>query len=134
MKETLHVCLMTLLLLELLGCAATTNRIGLDDSGGVQDTMTSSQDLRTVCQRMARSIIQIPDIANAQSAPRIAFLEVKNRSNEILDTGMFLDKIRTLTRYSEYYLYAKDRALLAEELQATNRELDAAYEASGYGA
>jgi penicillin-binding protein activator len=98
-----------------MGCAGSTNRVHVDETGGVEDTGIDSQDLRTIVQRMARSIIQINAIATADSPPRIAFLDIKNSSNDILDTGMFLRKIRTLLlKHSQGRIRFIDRARVRE--------------------
>jgi len=78
------------------GCAHHTERVGLDEDAGVVDTFASSQDIRTVAQRMASSLLQVPEISSAAQPPRIAFLSVENRSSEIFDSDMMLEKIRTL--------------------------------------
>ncbi len=97
-----------------LGCA-TYSRIGVDESGGIRDTFTESQDLRTIAEKMARSIIQVKAISMAKSPPRIAFLEMKNNSNELIDTDMFLEKIRTLlVKYAEGKVYFLDREKVKE--------------------
>ena len=75
-------------------CGAHTNRVHVDETGGVEDTGIDSQDLRTVAQKMARSIIQLHPIAQAKSSPRIAFLEVQNNSNDMLDTDWCFALIR----------------------------------------
>jgi PBP1b-binding outer membrane lipoprotein LpoB len=45
---------------------------------------------------MARSLITIPQISRAETAPRVAFLDVRNRTNQIIDKEIFLNSIRTL--------------------------------------
>jgi len=88
-----------LLVIALLfaGCATTgAQRIGLDDSGRTDDLGLGSQDFRTITERMARSLSSLHAIANAASPPRIAFLEIENRSSDVMDTRMFLEKTRTL--------------------------------------
>lgn len=80
----------------LAGCAsAGTSRVDIatDESG---DTTTSSKDLVAVAQKMARSLVTLPQISNAKTPPRIAFAEVKNETNEIINKNMFIEKMRTL--------------------------------------
>ena len=104
----LSICLLASL--SLASCATNT-RVAPDDDGGVTNMGISSQDLRTVSQNMARSLIQIHPIAVAETPPRIAFLPVENRSHEIIDTDMFLNQIRTnLIRSGEGRLQFLDRA------------------------
>jgi PBP1b-binding outer membrane lipoprotein LpoB len=86
-----------LLALAVGACAGpVSQRVDPDSPTPFGDTTTDSQDLRTVAQRMARSMITIPQIAGAASPPRIAFLEVSNRTNQIIDKEIFLNSIRTL--------------------------------------
>ena len=99
-------------------CGPHTNRVHVDQTGGLEDTGIDSQDLRTVTQRMSRSLMQVPDVANASSPPRIAFLEVKNNSNDILDTEMFLRKIRRLLlKFGQGRIRFLDRARVKEILK-----------------
>jgi uncharacterized protein (TIGR02722 family) len=81
--------------LTLAGCVAETSRVDVatDDSGS---TETSSKDLVAVAQNMARSLIQLPQISNAKTPPRIAFADVKNETNEIINKNLFIEKMRTL--------------------------------------
>jgi penicillin-binding protein activator len=74
--------------------SGTVRRID-PDTTIITDVTTDSQDLRTICQRMARSLINIRPISNAVSPPRIAFLEMVNRTTEDIDSYNLLDSIRT---------------------------------------
>ncbi|MFH1262841.1 MAG: hypothetical protein V1495_05295 [Pseudomonadota bacterium] len=86
---------MAILGLALIGCVAETNRVDIaTDEGG--DTETSSKDLVTVAQNMSRSLVQLPQISSAKTPPRIAFADVKNETNEIINKNMFIEKMRTL--------------------------------------
>ncbi|HLG20011.1 MAG TPA: hypothetical protein VI895_09400 [Bdellovibrionota bacterium] len=80
----------------LLGCVASTNRVDVASDEPFSDTETSSKDLVTVAQNMARSLIQLPQISNSTSPPRIAFADVKNETNEIINKNLFIEKMRTL--------------------------------------
>jgi len=85
------------LLAGLVGCAGPmSQRVDVDTPSMLGDTTTDSQDLRSIAQRMARSLITVNQIAKSESPPRIAFLEVKNRTNQIIDKDIFLNSIRTL--------------------------------------
>ncbi len=55
----------------------------------------SSQDFRSVCFTMSQSLVRLPRIQKAASPPRVAFARVTNKSNEIIDTRSFLEKMRT---------------------------------------
>lgn len=87
----------SILLVAVSGCAGPiSQRVDVDSPSLPGDTTTDSQDLRTIAQRMARSLVAMPQIANAGSPPRIAFLDVNNRTNQIIDKEIFLNSIRTL--------------------------------------
>lgn len=90
-------CVAAVLALAASGCAGPMSaRVDPDATSTMGDTTTDSQDLRTIAQRMARSLITIPQIARAETPPRIAFLDVRNRTNQIIDKEIFLNSIRTL--------------------------------------
>ncbi len=81
----------------LTGCAAPmSRRVDVDSPSPLGDTTTDSQDLRTIAQRMARSLVTVEQISSAGSPPRVAFLDVNNRTNQIIDKEIFLNSIRTL--------------------------------------
>lgn len=97
---------------SLAGCAAPlSQRVDVDSPSPLGDTTTDSQDLRTIAQRMARGIVTVPQIASAGSPPRIAFLDVHNRTNQIIDKEIFLNSIRTLLiQHSQGKVIFLDRA------------------------
>lgn len=94
MKKTV---ILTCSLLMVLGCAIKTQRVDPDaspeDAWG--STTTSSQDVRTVADMMARDLLRIPQIQSAATPPTIAFLEVKNNTSQIIDKEVYLNSIRT---------------------------------------
>lgn len=96
----------------LAGCAAPmSQRLDVDTPSPLGDTTTDSQDLRTIAQRMARGIVTLPQVAAAGSPPRIAFLDVNNRTNQIIDKEIFLNSIRTLLiQHSQGRVIFLDRA------------------------
>ena len=102
----------------LIGCSAT-NRVALDQVFEFEGTGTTSQDFRSVCEKMARSLVTVPQIAHAATPPTVALLEVRNQTNELINRDLFLDRIRTqLIQYSGGKLVFIDRhiieAVLAE--------------------
>jgi len=101
-----------LLATALAACAApVSQRVDPDSPSPLGDTTTDSQDLRTIAQRMARSLITVDQIARADSPPRIAFLDVNNRTNQIIDKEIFLNSIRTvLIQNSQGKVVFLDRA------------------------
>jgi len=86
----------SLLALALVGCVASTQRVDVATDEPFSDTETSSKDLETVAQQMARAMILLPQIQNSAKPPRIAFADVKNETNEIINKNMFIEKMRTL--------------------------------------
>src|SRR3954470_12426365 len=65
-----------------------------DERGFVAGTGIESQDLVAVTDKMARGILGIPQIANAQGTPRIVLDPVKNETRFPIDKGIFLTRIR----------------------------------------
>jgi PBP1b-binding outer membrane lipoprotein LpoB len=67
-----------------------------DERGTVAGTGVESQDLVAVTDKMARSIIAIPQIARAQTPPRIVIDPVKNDTRFPINKDLFTDRIRIL--------------------------------------
>lgn len=65
-----------------------------DERGFVAGTGVESQDLVVVTDKMARSILSIPQIANAQGTPRIVLDPVKNETRFPINKDIFLTRIR----------------------------------------
>jgi len=65
-----------------------------DERGFVTGTGVESQDLVAVTDKMARSILNVRQIANAQGTPRIVLDPVKNETRFPINKDIFLDKIR----------------------------------------
>jgi penicillin-binding protein activator len=66
-----------------------------DERGFVAGTGIESQDLVAVTDKMARSILSIPEIANAQGVPRIVLDPVVNDTRFPINKDIFLTRIRT---------------------------------------
>src|SRR5580658_5741088 len=66
-----------------------------DEAGFVGGTGVESQDLVAVTDKMARSILGIPQIVNAQGQPRIVLDPVKNETRFPINKDIFLTRIRT---------------------------------------
>jgi penicillin-binding protein activator len=65
-----------------------------DQQGFVAGTGIESQDLVAVTDKMARSILTVPQIANAQGVPRIVLDPVNNETRFPINKDLFLDRIR----------------------------------------
>jgi penicillin-binding protein activator len=66
-----------------------------DEQGFVAGTGVESQDLVAVTDKMARSILGIQQIVNAQGTPRIVLDPVKNETRFPINKDIFLTRIRT---------------------------------------
>src|SRR3954452_17320560 len=85
------------------GCASTgvKNPSGVpvtemkpDERGFVAGTGVESQDLVAVTDKMARSILAVPQIARAQATPRIVIDPVKNDTRFPINKDISTDRIR----------------------------------------
>jgi PBP1b-binding outer membrane lipoprotein LpoB len=66
-----------------------------DERGFVAGTGVESQDLVAVTDKMARSILSVPQIANAQGVPCVVLDPVKNETRFPINKDIFLTRIRT---------------------------------------
>ncbi len=69
--------------------------MGADERGFVAGTGVESQDLVAVTDRMARSILGIPAIAQASKPPVVAIDPVVNETRFPINKDIFLTRIRT---------------------------------------
>lgn len=60
----------------------------------VETEQITSTDLIRMSRKISESIALLPPISTADLPPNIAFLEIKNNTNEILDTYNILSKVR----------------------------------------
>jgi penicillin-binding protein activator len=66
-----------------------------DERGFVAGTGVESQDLVTVTDQMARSILSVPAISRAANPPRIVLEPVRNETRFPINQSIFLTRIRT---------------------------------------
>ena len=101
-RLTVPVCGATVLAL-LCGCASSgvknpsgvpVTQMNADEKGFVQGTGMESQDLVMVTDKMARSILSIPQIANAATPPTIVLEAVDNQTRFPINKEIFLTRIR----------------------------------------
>ncbi len=102
-RKALAPSILAILAVGLPGCASygVKNPSGVpvtemraDERGFVAGTGIESQDLVAVTDKMSRSILAIPQIANAQGTPRIVLDPVNNETRFPINKDMFLDRIR----------------------------------------
>jgi PBP1b-binding outer membrane lipoprotein LpoB len=101
--ESLTLAILTLLCVA--GCASSNgvkNPAGIgvtqmkaDEQGFVVGTGIESQDLVAVTDKMARSLLAIPQIANATTPPIVALDPVDNQTRFAINKDIFLTRIRT---------------------------------------
>jgi penicillin-binding protein activator len=106
-RLVLNKCRMPLAMMALAGvisgCASSGVRnpsgtpvteMRADERGFVAGTGVESQDIVAVTDKMFRSILALPQIANAQGVPRIALDPVINETRFPINKDIFLDRIR----------------------------------------
>ena len=86
------------------GCASTgvqnpsgvpVTQMNPDEQGFVAGTGIESQDLVGVTDKMARSVLSIPEIANATKVPIILLDPVENQTRFPINKDIFLTRIRS---------------------------------------
>jgi PBP1b-binding outer membrane lipoprotein LpoB len=101
-KLTIPVCSVAVLALT-SGCASSgvknpsgvpVTQMKADEQGFVAGTGMESQDLVMVTDKMARSILAIPQIANAPTPPTIVLDPVDNQTRFPINKDIFLTRIR----------------------------------------
>jgi len=90
--------------LVLTGCASShgvknpsgvgVTKMNADEQGFVAGTGVESQDLVAVADKMSRSLLGLPQIANATSPPTIVLQPVNNETRFPIDKNIFLTRIR----------------------------------------
>ena len=105
------------------GCTGQTKRLAPDELSDIEmGTGLTSQDFRSIAQRMARSMVTLAQIQNATTPPKVAFVTVANRSNEYIDGDAFLNKMRTqLIKHAQGRVLFLDRAIIAA-IEKENRD------------
>jgi PBP1b-binding outer membrane lipoprotein LpoB len=92
-----------------------------DEQGFVTGTGVESQDLVAVTDKMSRSILTTPQIANAQGVPRIVLDPVINETRFPINKDIFLTRIRadlnSKTRGKVIFLARERMAALEHERQ-----------------
>lgn len=90
-----------------------------DERGFVGGTGIESQDLVSVTDKMARSILGIPEIARAQTAPYIVIDPVRNDTRFPINKDLFTDRIRVQLNSQAA---GRVRFLARDRMQALERE------------
>ena len=112
----------------LTGCAssgvknpsgAPVTEMKADERGFVAGTGIESQDMVAVTDKMARSILGIPEIANATTPPRLALLSINNDTRFPINKDVFLTRLQTQLISKTQ---GKVRFLAREQMEALEKE------------
>jgi PBP1b-binding outer membrane lipoprotein LpoB len=135
MKSTITKLFLPLTLAALVaGCASSgvknpsgigVTRMNADEQGFVAGTGVESQDLVAVTEKMARSILGIPQIANAPTPPFIVLDPVDNQTRFPINKDIFLTRIRTQLNSKsagKVTFLARDRMAALEKERNLKRE------------
>lgn len=116
------------------GCASSgvknpsgtgVTRLNPDETGTVTGTGIESQDLVAVTDKMARSILGIPQIANAATPPFIVLDPVENNTRFAINKDLFLRRLQSeLIKKSggKVTFLARDRMAALEKERNLKRE------------
>lgn len=117
------------LLLLLVGCAtgvrqpsgAKVTQLNADEQGSVGGTGIESQDVVAVTDKMARSILAVREIVEAQGTPRVVLDPVVNETRFPINKEIFLTRIRTQLNSRAQ---GKVRFLARDRMATLERERD----------
>lgn len=116
------------------GCASSgvknpsgvpVTRMNADEQGFVAGTGIESQDLVAVADKMARSIVGIPQIANAATPPIVVLDPVNNETRFPINKDIFLTRIRAQLNSKaagKVTFLARDRMAALEKERNLKRE------------
>jgi len=117
----LLAAILVLGLVTMPGCKPSqkTAYINPDDEDSLGGTGIDSGDVRTVCEKMCRAILNTPELQNAQGRPRIALSKVNNKTRFRIDAEILTEKMR-----DELINFAGDkvRFIAREDLETIEAE------------
>jgi PBP1b-binding outer membrane lipoprotein LpoB len=92
-----------------------------DEQGFVAGTGVESQDIVAVSDKMARSILETPQIQQAQGQPRVVLLPIENNTRFAINKDILLTRVRarlnSQTRGKVLFLARERMAALEKEQQ-----------------
>jgi len=134
MKPITKLILSLITVALVAGCASNgvknpsgvgVTRMNADEQGFVAGTGVESQDLVAVTEKMARSILGIPQIANAVIPPIVVLDPVENKTRFPINKDIFLTRIRTQLNSKaagKVTFLARDRMAALEKERNLKRE------------
>lgn len=106
------------------GCASKSARMDVDSEDDALIGALGSKDFRSICFEMAQSMVRLPQIQNATKPPTIAFTEMVNNSDELLNADDVLYKMRTeLVKNAGGKMVFLDRDII-DKIKAERRDKD----------
>lgn len=123
MRRNRKIVLLVAAAAFIAGCTGQTKRLAPDELSDIEmGTGITSQDFRSIAQRMARSMVTLPQIQNATTPPKVAFVSVENKSSEYIDADAFLNKMRTqMIKHAAGRIVFLDRAII-DAIEKENRD------------
>jgi len=135
MKNITNLLLPLITAALVAGCASSkgvknpsgvpVTRMNADEQGFVAGTGVESQDLVAVTDKMARSILGIPQIANAPTPPIVVLDPVDNKTRFPINKDLFLTRIRSELNkksFGKVTFLARDRMAALEKERNLKRE------------
>jgi len=135
MKPTIVKLLLPLTTAALVaGCASSgvknpsgtgVTQMRPDEQGFVAGTGVESQDLVAVTDKMARSVLAVPQIANAATPPVVVLDPVDNQTRFLINKDIFLTRIRSELNSKcrgKVTFLARDRMAALEKERNLKRE------------
>lgn len=132
-KLTLPICGAVVVALS-AGCASSgvknpsgvsVTHMNADEQGFVAGTGIESQDLVSVADKMARSILSIPQITNAPTPPVVVLDPVENKTRFPINKDIFLTRIRAQLNsksFGKVQFLARERMAALEKERNLKRE------------
>jgi PBP1b-binding outer membrane lipoprotein LpoB len=130
MKTFRLLGVLALSVLAMTGCSSygvknpsgvPVTQMNADEQGFVTGTGVESQDLVVVTDKMVRSILAIPEIANAQGTPRVVLDPVVNDSRFPINKEIFLTRIQAMLNSKAA---GKVRFLARDRMNTLQKEQD----------
>ena len=134
LSKTTFILISAATLALVTGCASSgvknpsgtgVTRLNADEQGFVAGTGIESQDLVAVADQMARSILAIPQIANAPTPPIVVLDPVENKTRFPINKDIFLTRIRAQLNsktFGKVTFLARDRMAALEKERNLKRE------------
>ncbi len=104
----------------------TRGNVTYGDAEAVENVTNEfgSTDLQTIAEAMARSLLQSQPVAESRKTPLVTVAEVKNKTDEYIDTRAITDTIKTQLLKSGAVKFAVDVAAMDNQTEELSRQND----------